>query len=202
MKRQKIPTSKLINQIQRSKIKNQDEVKWVENYANHDGPRDELNKYDSVSIQMLKNEIMKDLNPALPHLDSSLPYVEPVSVSSVLGYWPKLKYCLTLCTVIQNDIPYIVQWVEFCVQVYRVWTGYDDSFAYNAHVYLINAPNVSKFKLLNHAVADYFQKYGNNTKWMTIADTDEFIHSVLLHHQELDGAIVNSIVEQNSCIEP
>ena len=54
---------------------------------------------------------------------------------------------------------------------------YDDSFADNAHVYLINAPNVSKTKPLNHVVADYFQKYGNNTKWMTIADTDEFIHS-------------------------
>ena len=170
--------------------KNQEKEKWVERDTS--GPRDALNNTDSVSLQVLENGIMEDLNPTLTHLDASLPNAEPISVSFELGYRPKSKFFLTLCTMIKNDVPYIVEWIEFLrFQGVDRFMLYDDRSADNlkmlnqfyrerdpdAHVYVIDAPNVSKFERLNHVVADCFKKYGNDTEWMMIADTDEFIHS-------------------------
>ena len=117
---------------------------------------------------------------------------ESTSVSTLHGYRPKTKFFLTLCSMIKNDVPYIVEWIEFLrFQGVDRFFLYDDRSADNltllnqfyrerdpdAHVYVVEAPSVSKFERLNHVVADCFRRYANDTEWMMIADTDEFLYS-------------------------
>ena len=146
----------------------------------------QLNKTELIS-EVLLDGIMNDF----PGSNASLSDSEPAS-GSLLDYRPKSKFFLTLCTMIKNDVPYIVEWIEFLrFQGVDRFFLYDDHSADNltllnqfyrerdpdAHVYVVNAPDVSKFERISYVVADCFQRYANDTEWMMIADTDEFMHS-------------------------
>jgi len=106
--------------------------------------------------------------------------------------------------MVKNDVPYIVEWIEFLrLQGVDRFIIYNDGSADrlpllnqfyaqrdpDAHVYVVNGPNVTLWERLNNVIKDCFRDYGNSTEWMMIADSDEFIHAPyygtirnLIHH--------------------
>ena len=104
-------------------------------------------------------------------------------------------FLLTLCTMIKNDAPYVVEWIEFMrLQGVDRIVMYDDGSKDNltlinelyrqkdpdAHVYVVKGPDNEKvgiWQRLPFVINDCHTRYTNSTKWMMIADTDEFIYA-------------------------
>jgi hypothetical protein len=98
-------------------------------------------------------------------------------------------FLLTVCTVVQNEVPYIIEWIEYMtIQGVDRFVIYDDRSTDN--VTLINElyqqhDRAVKVNVLK-AIAPFHQEpslnhclktYGNTTVWMMVSDVDEFMYS-------------------------
>ena len=102
----------------------------------------------------------------------------------------KKKYLLTLCTTVKNDVPYIVEWIEYMrLQGVERFIIYNDDSWENltllntfyeqkdpaANVKVIPRAGRTRYQLVSfqHCV----ENYGLDTQWMLFSDTDEYLYS-------------------------
>ncbi len=100
------------------------------------------------------------------------------------------QYLLTLCTTVKNDVPYIVEWIEYMkLQGVERFIIYDDDSWENltllnqfyeqkdpaSNVHVIPRAGRARYQLVSfqHCV----EHFGNETQWILFSDTDEFLFS-------------------------
>ena len=102
----------------------------------------------------------------------------------------KKKYLLTLCTTVKNDVPYIVEWIEYMkIQGVERFIIYNDDSWENltllnqfyqqkdpsSNVMVIPRAGRPRYQLVSfqHCV----DTFGDETQWILLSDTDEFLYS-------------------------
>jgi hypothetical protein len=102
---------------------------------------------------------------------------------------PGQKFLLTACTMVKEEAPYIVEWIEFLrLQGVERFIIYDDDSADNItllnDLYAQNFPesyvHVIRRIYAGHQAACFqhcVQTFGKDSTWILIADVDEFVYS-------------------------
>ena len=106
----------------------------------------------------------------------------------------KERFLLTACTMVQNEAPYVVEWIEYNriqgidrIIIYDhdstdnitllndLYQQHDPGF--RVHVMKSLAKPASGRGLAQKNFQHCLDEYGNSTEWMMIADVDEYLHS-------------------------
>jgi hypothetical protein len=139
--------------------------------------------------KLIQEEDRLSSKPTLTPINNTLLLIQRQQDRLAKAY-EKRKYLLTLCTTVKNDVPYIVEWVE-----YMRLQGVDRFIIYNddswenltilnqfyqqkdpsANVVVIPRAGRTRYQLVSfqHCV----DTYGLDTQWMLFSDTDEYLYS-------------------------